>query len=150
MPSLIIVGYVWEILARGTFLDSLHPWAVPKRPILNRVKYMLPSQFLISEVLWREVPSQMLFKPNIHFNVSQRCGKIDIRSRRWSEVVYFNVGVYNIEQRRINAVYSNVGLNNFRQRQSNLDNFIVGQHGSDVVNVTICLKLKIHFKPRTK
>ena len=30
----IIVGYVWQILWRG----SPHPWAAPKKPILNRVK----------------------------------------------------------------------------------------------------------------
>ena len=31
VPSFIIVGYVWRIILP-------HPWAAPKRPILNRVK----------------------------------------------------------------------------------------------------------------
>ena len=37
MPSFIIVGYVWQILGRGTFLPP-YPWAALKKPILNRVK----------------------------------------------------------------------------------------------------------------
>ena len=37
MPSFIIVGYAWQILGRGVFLPP-HPWAVPKRPILNKEK----------------------------------------------------------------------------------------------------------------
>ena len=47
LPSFIIVGYVWEILGRGVFLPpspSLHPWASPKKPILNRVK-IIPRCF---------------------------------------------------------------------------------------------------------
>ena len=39
MPSLIIIGYVWQILGRllGASLPTPHPWAAPKMPILNRV-----------------------------------------------------------------------------------------------------------------
>ena len=36
VPSLIIVGYLWQILERQPFVP--HPWATPKRPILNRAK----------------------------------------------------------------------------------------------------------------
>ena len=37
MLSFTNVGYVWQILERGVFLPP-HPWAAPKKPILNRVK----------------------------------------------------------------------------------------------------------------
>ena len=35
-------------------------------------------------------------------------------NQRWNNVVYFNVGIYNVEQRRINVVYFNVDMNNVR------------------------------------
>ena len=38
VPSLIIIRYVWQILRKETFL-SPYPWAAPKKPILNRVKF---------------------------------------------------------------------------------------------------------------
>ena len=38
MRSFIIVGYAWQIFERGAFLAPPHPWAAPKKPILNRVK----------------------------------------------------------------------------------------------------------------
>ena len=34
----MIVGYVWRILGRGAKKPP-HPWAAPKKPILNRVKH---------------------------------------------------------------------------------------------------------------
>ena len=37
VPSFINVGYVWQILGWGAFLTP-HSWAVPKKPILNRIK----------------------------------------------------------------------------------------------------------------
>ena len=37
VPSFIIVGFVWQILGRGPFCPTPHPWAVPKRTVLNRV-----------------------------------------------------------------------------------------------------------------
>ena len=36
--SFMIIGYVWQILGRGSIFGSLNPWAPPKRPILNKVK----------------------------------------------------------------------------------------------------------------
>ena len=41
-------------------------------------------------------------------------------NQRWNNVVYFNVEMYNVEQRRINIVYFNVDINNVRQRQTNV------------------------------
>ena len=43
VPSFISLGYVWQILEKGTFLTPppfplLNPWAVQKRPILNSVE----------------------------------------------------------------------------------------------------------------
>ena len=40
--------------------------------------------------------------------------------QRWNIVVYLNVGIYNVEQRRINVVYLDIALNNFRQRRNNV------------------------------
>ena len=37
VPSFIIVGYIWQILGRGS-LFALHLWKILKRSILNRVK----------------------------------------------------------------------------------------------------------------
>ena len=37
MSSFIIVRYVWQILRRGPSC-LFHPWAAPKRPILDRFK----------------------------------------------------------------------------------------------------------------
>ena len=36
-------------------------------------------------------------------------------NQRWNKVVYFNVEIYNVEQRRINVVYFNVDMKNVRQ-----------------------------------
>ena len=38
VPSFTIVGYAWQILGRGGKKAPSHPWAAPKKPILNRVK----------------------------------------------------------------------------------------------------------------
>ena len=38
MPSFIIVEYMWPILRRRDYFCSIHLWAAPKRPILNKVK----------------------------------------------------------------------------------------------------------------
>ena len=39
VSSLIIAGYVWQILGRGWGSFVPHTWAALKKPILNRVKY---------------------------------------------------------------------------------------------------------------
>ena len=61
----------------------------------------------------------------------QRCRLVDTRSRRgttsnqpWNNVVYFNVGIYNVELRLINVVYFNVDMNNVRQRRNNVVIFV--------------------------
>ena len=41
VPSFIIVWYLWQILGREGLFASPHPWAVLKKPILNRVKLCL-------------------------------------------------------------------------------------------------------------
>ena len=38
VPCFIIVGYVWQILGRETFLRPSHPWTARKNSILNRLK----------------------------------------------------------------------------------------------------------------
>ena len=48
VPSFIIVRYVWRILGRGAFCPPPHPWAAPKRPILNRAKMYLFCTFISS------------------------------------------------------------------------------------------------------
>ena len=49
-------------------------------------------------------------------------------NQRWSKFVYFNVGIYNVEQRRINVLYFNVAMNNVRQRRNNVVIFNVEFH----------------------
>ena len=40
MLNFIVVGYVQRILGRGDLFasSSPHPWAAPKKPILNKIK----------------------------------------------------------------------------------------------------------------
>ena len=37
VPSFTIAGYAWQILEKGGLFGTPHPWAAPKKPILNRV-----------------------------------------------------------------------------------------------------------------
>ena len=58
-----------------------------------------------------------------------------------NNVVYVNVEIYNVEQRRINVVYFNVDLNSIRQRRNNVVIFNVDFHNveqrrNNVVNMT--------------
>ena len=58
-------------------------------------------------------------------------------NQRWSNVVYVNVRIYNVEHRRINVVYFKV-----RQRRNNVVIFNVDLHNveprrNNVVNMTI-------------
>ena len=57
----------------------------------------------------------------------QRCLLVDTTSWRgatsnqhWNNVVYFNVGIYNVDLRWINVVYFKVDINNVRQRRNNV------------------------------
>ena len=73
-------------------------------------------------------------------------------NKRLNNVAYFNVEIYNIQQRWNNAVYFNVELNNVRQRQNNVvifnvDFHNVGQRRNNIANMTI---LKKTNKPRFK
>ena len=43
----------------------------------------------------------------------------------WSNVVYVNFGIYNIEQRQINVVYFSDYLKNVRQRRNSVYIFII-------------------------
>ena len=66
-------------------------------------------------------------------------------NQRWNNVVYFNVEMYNVEQRRINVVYFNVEMNNVRQRRNNAlifkaDFHNIGQRRNNVANMTIWKK----------
>ena len=100
------------------------------------------------------------FIPSKHFDVASKLssGCMTLRrgttsNQRWNNIVYLNVGIYNVEQRRINVAYFNVDVNNVRQRRNNivLFNFKfynVCQRGSNVVKMTIYKKeqKKNHFK----
>ena len=62
-------------------------------------------------------------------------------------VVYFNIGIYNVEKRRINVVYFNVVMNNVRQHKNNVVLFNVefhnvGQRRNNVVEMTISKQSK--------
>ena len=56
-------------------------------------------------------------------------------NQRWNNVVYVNVGIYNVERRQINVVYFKVDLNNFRHWQNNI--VIFNADFQNVVNMTI-------------
>ena len=53
----IFVGYMWQILGRGAFLPPppRHPWAAPKKPILNRVKASASKCFCFCVLLLRKL-----------------------------------------------------------------------------------------------
>ena len=66
-------------------------------------------------------------------------------NRRWKNVAYVNVEIYNVKERRIDIVYLNVDINNVRQRRSiivlfNLKFYNGDHHRNNVV--TMCKKLK--------
>ena len=61
--------------------------------------------------------------------------------------MYFNVEIYNVEQRRINVVYFNVDINNFIQHRNNIVIFNVefqkvGWCQNNVVKIIISRKNK--------
>ena len=67
----------------------------------------------------------------------------------WNNVVYVNVEIYNVEQRRINVVCFNVDLNNVKQRRDNVVIFNVDFHNVGQSCEYKRLK-KIKTKPRVK
>ena len=61
--------------------------------------------------------------------------------------MFFNNGIYNVKQRRINVVYFNLDMNNIRQRRNNIvifnvDFHNVGKRWNNVVKTTISKKNK--------
>ena len=105
--------------------------------------------------------SSRSFPANIS-TLFQRCSQADMTPRRrttsnqsWNNVVYVNVGIYNVEQCRINLFYFNVDLNNVRQRRHNVDIFNVDLHNveprwNNVVNMTIEKNEETNFESRTQ
>ena len=86
-----------------------------------------------------------LFQCCLLVDMTSRCGTTSNQSL--SNVVYFNVGIYNVKQCRINVVYFNVDVSNVMQRWNNVFLFNVechnvGQRGSYVVNMTISKRNK--------
>ena len=66
-------------------------------------------------------------------------------NKRWNNVAYLNVGIYNVEQCRIMVAYFNVDVNNVRQNRNNVvlfnfEFYSVGQPGSTVVKIAISKK----------
>ena len=128
VTSFIIVGYVWQIFWIGGLFGYIHSYRFKSYPA------------------------------NIS-TLFQRCLLVDTTSRRgatsnqrWNNVVYFNVGICNVEQRWINVVYFNVDIKNVRQRRNNIvifnvDMNNVGKRRNNVVKMTVSKKSKTnHFK----
>ena len=71
MPSFFIVGYVWQVLGRRDLFVP-HPWAAPKRPMLNRVTSIysvnLAKVFGFLLTFW-----QILFICVSNFNLLSEC-----------------------------------------------------------------------------
>ena len=93
----------------------------------------------------------------------QRCILVDATSRRGTtsnqrrnNIVYFNVGIYNVEQHPINVVYFNVDMNNVRQRRNNVvifnvEFYNVGKRQNNVVKMIFSKKYKKNcFKYNTR
>ena len=88
-------------------------------------------------------------QPSKHFNVVSTLFIVGMTSQRWTtsnqrlnNVVYSNVGIYNVEQRQINVIYFNVALNNVRHRRNNVVICNVDLHNveprrNNVVNMII-------------
>ena len=84
----------------------------------------------------------------------QRCHLAYMTSRRgttsnkhWNNVVYFSIGMYNVEQIRTHFVYFNADMNNIRLPRNNvvffnLEFHNVGQRRNNVVKMTIPKKNK--------
>ena len=92
----------------------------------------------------------------------QCCLLVDTTSRRgttsnqrWNNAMYFNVGINNIEQYRINVVYFNVDMNNVRQHRNNVVIFNVkfhnvGKRGNNVVKTSFSEKNKKNSNKKFK
>ena len=68
-------------------------------------------------------------------------------NQRWNKVLYVNVEIYNVEQRRINVVCFNVDINKVRQRRNSAVMFNVEFHNVDqlqnkIVNMATCKRFK--------
>ena len=93
----------------------------------GQIRVKMPSekyQFKVTFMLYASFES--IFPVNIP-TLFQRWLLVDIMPRRrttsdpcWTNVEYVNVGIYNVEQRWINAICINIDLNNVRQLRSNV------------------------------
>ena len=102
-------------------------------------------QTALTQQIWILMPEIDLNPANISTSV-QRCFWVDMTSRRrttsnqrWNNVVYVDVEIYNV-------VFFNVELNNVRQRRNNVvifnvDFHSVGQRRKDVANMAIWKKI---------
>ena len=105
------------------------------------------APIVVNNISWNQYPANIS-------TLFQRCLVVDTTSWRgatsnqhWNNVVYFNVGIHNVEQRWINVGYFNVGIYNVRQRQKNVVVFNVDinnvdKRRSNVVKMTISKKNK--------
>ena len=73
--------------------------------------------------------------PRKHFNVVSTlvlgwygCRSRTSSNKRWINLAFVNVGIYNVEQRQIIVVYFKLDLNNVRQRRNNVVIFNVNLH----------------------
>ena len=98
MPSFIIVRYVWQILGRGPFALPSHPWAAPKKHILNRVKdsffYTTP---LVAVFL---VPKNMIINRNSNRRCSVRKGVLknfkEFTGKHLCQNLFINKGLRSV------------------------------------------------------
>ena len=104
---------------------------------------------------------KLLIPANIS-TLFQRCLLVDTTSRRgamsnqcWNNVLYFKVGICNVERRWINAVYINVDIYNVIQPRNKFVIFNVDMNNVvkfwNNVKMTISKKNKAnHFKQNTR
>ena len=100
--------------------------------------------------LMKSIPTNIL-------TLFQRCLLVDTTlqrgttsNQRWNNAVYFNVAIYNVEQRRINAVYLNVDMNNARQRRNNVVNFNVEFYNAGKLRNNVSKKMTVSKKNKKK
>ena len=86
--------------------------------------YINTRKYTICNYWWIRKPLQRVScKSCLLVDTTSRCGTTS--NQRWKSVMYCNVGINNIEQRRINVVYFNVDMNNVRQCWNNVAIFNV-------------------------
>ena len=81
-----------------------------------------------------------LFQCYLLVDMSSQCGTTS--NQRWNNVPYFNVGIYNVKQRRINVVYFNVKQCRNNVVLFNFEIHNIGQRWNSVVKMIIFKKNK--------